>query len=105
MSIGNLFQQLPEDLSNEVFTDILNKPSFRIERIVSLGHTSTDWYNQSQAEWVIVLQGAAAIAYDTGETFDLKPGSHLNIPRHQRHKVTYTDPLRETIWLAIHYDD
>jgi hypothetical protein len=26
-----------------------------------------------------------------------------NIPAHRRHRVEYTDPDSETVWLALHY--
>lgn len=105
MNFGNLLDTLPTDLGEEVFTDIFSNPSLRIERIVSKGHTSSEWYDQEQAEWVMVVQGSATIGYDTGETFELEPGGYLNIPAHQRHKVTRTDLEAETVWLAIHYSD
>ena len=40
----------------------VRKSGIRIERIVSRGHTSPPdfWYDQPQAEWVIVLAGSAA---------------------------------------------
>lgn len=105
MNTGNLLRQLPEDLREEVFENILDTPSLRIERIVSKGHTSTDWYDQTQSEWVMVVQGSATIAYDSGENFSLQAGDYLNIPARQRHKVTHTDKHQETIWLAIHYGE
>ncbi len=50
------------------------------------------------------ILGTATIEYDDGAKFDMEAGSYLNIPAHQRHKVTRTDASIETIWLAIHYD-
>lgn len=104
MSIGNILGNIPTDLSEEVFTNIEQSNSLKIERIVSKGHTSSDWYDQDQNEWVMVVQGSATIEYDDGAKFDMEAGSYLNIPAHQRHKVTRTDASIETIWLAIHYD-
>ena len=101
----NLFDAIPADLSEEQFDLILNSDSVKIERIISRGHTSpvSGWYDQDQHEWVIVLQGEAKIELqDEGEQH-LLPGSHLNIPAHQKHKVTWTKEDTETIWLAVHY--
>jgi len=101
----NFFEAIPADLSEEVFDRIIESDSVKIERIVSLGHTSpaSGWYDQGQHEWVIVLKGEAKIEIqDEGEQH-LVPGSHLQIPAHQKHRVTWTKPDTETIWLAVHY--
>ncbi|MDX2244117.1 MAG: cupin domain-containing protein [Leptolyngbyaceae cyanobacterium bins.302] len=77
----------------------------KIERIVSRGHTSpeTGWYDQEQNEWVIVLQGEAVLSFEHEEPLCLKVGDYINIPAHSKHRVDWTDPNQETIWLAIHY--
>ena len=76
-----------------------------MERIISKGHISpaTGWYDQSQAEWVIVLQGEAIITFENNKEYHLVVGSYLNIPAHTKHKVKWTIPETETIWLAVHY--
>jgi hypothetical protein len=33
----------------------------------------------------------------------LGPGDWLLIPAHQKHRVAWTDPEAETVWLAVHY--
>ena len=60
---GNLFTGIPGTLAAEQITALLTTPNVRIERIVSHGHTSPPdfWYDQPQAEWVILLAGSAAI--------------------------------------------
>ena len=99
---GNLFAGIPEMLAAEQLT----APNVRIERIVSRGHASPPdfWYDQPQAEWVIVLAGSAAIAFD-GEASPrtLRRGDHLHIPAHARHRVVWTDANEPTVWLAVHY--
>ena len=103
----NLFDRLPANLDGEDFESILGRDNLRIERIVSRGQSSPEsgWYDQSQGEWVLVLRGAAVIAYDNGEEVRLCAGSHIDIPPHTRHRVKWTDPDTETIWLALHHDD
>ncbi|MCG9676958.1 cupin domain-containing protein [Vibrio sp. Isolate23] len=103
----NLLQSIPEDLSQEVFEDLLSGSSFRLERIVSKGQSSEQgfWYDQDEHEWVIVLTGYARLQYQTGEEIELKAGDHLKIPAHTKHRVSYTTPDEETIWLAIFYKD
>ena len=103
--IGNLFESLPEDISDEIFSELVRGDNIKIERIVSKGHSSpaSGWYDQADNEWVAVLKGAAKIAFDNGDEVHLTAGSHLIIPAHTRHKVTWTTPDTETVWLAVHY--
>jgi cupin 2 domain-containing protein len=103
---GNLFAGIPGTLAAEQITALLTTPNVRIERIVSHGHTSPPdfWYDQRQAEWVIVLAGSAAVAFE-GEALPrmLTSGDHLHIPAHTRHRVVWTDAGEPTVWLAVHY--
>lgn len=89
----------------EVIDAIIAKDAVRIERIVSMGHASPPgfWYDQQTSEWVLVLRGEARLAFENGETIDLKPGDFVNIPAHRRHRVEWTTPNEPTIWLAVHY--
>lgn len=95
----------PTNLPQEVFETLLDNEHVKIERIVSKGHTSPEsgWYNQSQHEWVILLEGAAIITFEDGNETHLNKGDYLNIPAHVKHKVSLTDPNAETIWLAVFY--
>lgn len=101
----NLFENLPTDLSIEHFTDIIKTDTLRIERIISLGHTSpeTGWYDQTENEWVIVLEGSGTILFENGSELTLSKGDYINIPAHIKHKVIRTDPNKITIWLAVFY--
>lgn len=105
MLINNIFADVPKDLDAEEFKEILTAPAVRIERIISKGHTSPEqgWYDQKENEWVIVLEGAAAVLFKSGKEFLLRKGDYIHIPSHTRHKVTWTDPEHETVWLAVHY--
>lgn len=103
--MNNIFDAIPEDLSNEVFEDLVSSDKVKIERIISKGHTSPDvgWYDQEQSEWVIVIAGSAIIGFDDKPSVTLKAGDYLNIPAHQKHNVAWTDPDVETVWLAVFY--
>lgn len=105
MEANNIFEVIPEALAGEVFSTIVQSDTVRIERIISKGHTSppSGWYDQEQAEWVLVLRGEAVISYPTGEEARLTAGSHINIPAHTRHKVKWTTTETETVWLAVYY--
>jgi cupin 2 domain-containing protein len=102
----NLFADIPENLKDELIETILQTHSIHVERIVSRDHCSPEgfWYDQNENELVIVLQGSAGLRFDDKEdVFILRPGDYLHIDRHQRHRVEWTDPKQETIWLAVYY--
>ena len=99
----NLLYPLPDDLNEEVFTELLRQGAVRIERIVSNGHASPDgfWYDQNEHEWILLLEGEAGIELADGEPVYLRRGDTLNLPAHTRHRVTFTS--RPAIWLAVFY--
>lgn len=105
--LGNLFAGIPAELPEELVETLLNTgaSSFRIERIVSLGHVSPAgfWYDQPTDEWVLLLSGSARLQFEGEEPVELVPGAYLKIPAHWRHRVEWTDPAYPTIWLAIHH--
>jgi len=102
---SNLFSDLPASIPEELVQTLMTAPDVRIERIVSHGHASPPgfWYDQQTHEWALLLRGAACLRFEGQEPFDLTPGSFVNIPAHQRHRVEWTDPEQPTVWLAIHY--
>lgn len=101
----NIFKSIPEKLDKEALDILVQLGDFKIERIVSKGHISPEsgWYNQAQDEWVIVLQGAAVLTFADGKEINLTTGDHLNIPAFTKHKVSWTDPDIETVWIAVFY--
>ena len=103
--MSNIFSEIPDDLSAEIFEDLVESKNVKIERIISKGHSSPDvgWYDQEQNEWVIVLRGQAILSFVDKPTITLKEGDYIKIPAHQKHKVEWTYPDQETIWLAVHY--
>ena len=106
MTFTNLFADLPAHLPAELVTKLLEAANVRIERIVSHGHASPAdfWYDQPQAEWVIVLNGAARLQFEDGAV-EMKPGDFVNIPAHRKHRVEWTTTDEPTIWLAVHYEE
>jgi cupin 2 domain-containing protein len=106
MTPKNLFSGIPRELPAELAATLHQAKGLRIERIVSQGHRSPPgfWYDQDEAEWVIVLQGCGTIQFeDEREPIELRPGAYLNIPAHARHRVASTSAAEQTVWLAIHY--
>jgi cupin 2 domain-containing protein len=101
----NIFADIPEQLPEELFECILKKDNIIIERIVSNGHLTPaeQWYDQSGDEWVILLQGQATLLFEKNQQLvKLKPGDFLLIPARTRHRVEWTLPDFNTIWLAVH---
>ena len=103
----NIFESIPDDLTEEIFEPLLQGKNIKVERIISNGHTSPEsgWYDQEQNEWIIVLKGDAIITFENENEVRLNEGSYLNIPAHTKHKVSWTSQHTETIWLVIYYSD
>jgi cupin 2 domain-containing protein len=106
MTCENLFTGIPSNLAEELCTVLCRAKGLRVERIVSEGQRSPDgfWYDQKRHEWVVVLEGRAAIEFEgKAELVELERGSYLNIPAHTRHRVAWTSPTEKTVWLAVLY--
>ncbi|GAB6039860.1 cupin domain-containing protein [Endothiovibrio diazotrophicus] len=106
--IQNLFQSIPTALPEEFMETLAGGDGCRVERIVSRGHRSPDgfWYDQEEREWVTVLKGAARLRIERDgitETVEMGPGDWIDLPAHTRHRVEWTDPDADTVWLAVFY--
>lgn len=105
-SRGNLFDGLPGELENERVERLAGRGAVRVERIVSRGHASPPgfWYDQDEDEWVVVIAGSARLRFeDDAREVTLAPGDYVDIPAHARHRVEWTDPDADTVWLAVYY--
>ncbi|MBA2661865.1 MAG: cupin domain-containing protein [Bradymonadaceae bacterium] len=103
----NLFDDLDEGPGAEERFDVLAVgPALRVERIVSRGHSTPpeQWYDQAEAEWVVLLQGEASLQWEDGTQVALKAGDHVFIAAHRRHRVTHTSVAPACVWLAVHGD-
>jgi len=100
--MNNLFQNLPTGV-DETIQVLAQSGAVTIERIVSNGQASPPefWYDQDREEWVLLLQGEAALAFDTGETREMKAGDYFLIPSHLKHRVSRVS--RDAVWLAVHF--
>lgn len=101
----NIFDAIPEKLDTEIMTRLVDNKQVKIERIVSRGQRSPEsgWYDQNENEWVMLLQGEATLAFADDTSITLHAGDFVNIPAHKKHRVAWTTPETETIWLAVHY--
>jgi len=105
-SVSNILRNIPKNISNEIFENIVKTNQFRIERIISSGQKSPSdfWYDQDWNEWVLMIQGRAVLEFDDKEkNIELNQNDYILIPAHKKHRVKWTDPTQETIWLAIHF--
>lgn len=103
---GTLFAGIPAELPEELFDTLCSAERVKIERIVSRGHASPEgfWYDQERDEFVLVAQGSAGLKIEgEKDILVLKAGDYLNIPARVKHRVEWTDPSCDTIWLAVHY--
>lgn len=106
MRAGNLMAGLGAAGDAERFDALAGGAGGRVERIVSTGQASPAgfWYDQDQAEFVLLVAGAAALRIE-GESAArvLAPGDWVDLPAHCRHRVEWTQADPPTVWLAVHY--
>ncbi|WP_373481987.1 cupin domain-containing protein [Acetobacterium sp.] len=98
----NVYEMSGLPVNDEVISILEQNERVRIERIISTGQQS-DWYDQAESEYVILLEGRAQLAFDDGRTITLKKGDTLLIPAHQKHRVAYTSADPPCIWLCVFY--
>lgn len=106
LNVTNLFENLPDSMPEELVDSLVENQNVRIERIVSTGQASQPkfWYDQNENEWVVVLKGHAKLRFaGDAKLFEMRPGDHVLIPAHRKHRVEWTTPDEPTVWLALFY--
>ncbi len=107
MPSSNILENIPAPAIDEFVETLLSHKGGKIERIVSHGHASPEefWYDQETDEWVVLLTGSARLQFK-GETDPvvLNAGDFLFIPAHRKHRVEWTDPDLDSIWLAVYFE-
>jgi cupin 2 domain-containing protein len=106
MEAANLLQDIPACLPDEILQTLVAGVGMRIERIVSNGHCSPPgfWYDQDQAEWVLLVKGEARLRFAEPErVVHMTPGVHVTIAAHEKHRVEWTALDTETIWVAVFF--
>ncbi len=100
----NLFHLSEGRADREIFKTLFASRDIKIERIVSLGQVTPagKWLKQRRNEWVLLLRGEARLRFGE-QVLSLKSGDHLFIPAGTRHRVEWTPPHKETLWLAVHF--
>jgi len=108
VDIKNIFSGIKNQSPEEIIETIIKANQFKIERITSSGQSTEKgkWYDQDVDEWVILLKGSAGLIFEgNNEVVAMKPGDYINVPAHHKHRVEWTNPEEETIWLAVHYQN
>lgn len=102
--VDNLFSDIPAAGAGEIVDMLVQTRTCRLERILSFGQATPpgQWYDQSQDEWVVLLQGRAGLRFEGEDVLELGPGDYIWIPAHCRHRVEWTYPNGPTVWLALH---
>ncbi|MEP6673339.1 MAG: cupin domain-containing protein [Chthoniobacter sp.] len=103
--VDNLLRTATDSDDREQIKELLATGSVRIEQIVSHGQASPEgfWYDQPEAEWVVLLQGSATLLIEGEPGVTLGAGDYLLIPAHLRHRVERTS--EDALWLAVHFRD
>ncbi|HMB71112.1 MAG TPA: cupin domain-containing protein [bacterium] len=103
-SSDNLFEGIPELTDEEFAEELARGDGVRVERIVSRGHRSPEgfWYDQDEDEWVVLLRGSAELEFADGRRLEMRPGHHVWIPAHERHRVARTDGDGDTVWVCVY---
>jgi cupin 2 domain-containing protein len=99
---GSLHEGTAPEQGAESFMELARAGGARVERIASRGVLNGDWYEQGWAEFVLLVAGSAALEFNGGTRRELKPGDWALLPAQCRHRVAWTDPECETLWLAVH---
>ena len=102
----NIYSDIPTRLPDELVEVISGNPDLRIKRIVSRGHRSPDgfWYDQEENEFVLLVTGEAELFFEEDdECVQMEAGDYLVIPAHKRHRVTWTAPGRDSVWLVVYF--
>jgi len=98
----NIYEMPRFPINEELISVLEQNERVRIERIVSSGQQS-DWYDQEETEFVILLEGRARLAFEDDNTITLEKGDTLLIPPHQKHRVADTSVDPPCIWLCVFY--
>jgi cupin 2 domain-containing protein len=106
ISRGNLFDRVAPASTDEQVDALVEQGGVSVERIVSRGHASPPgfWYDSPRAEWVALLSGAATLEFEGDpQPHPMKPGDHVLIEAHCRHRVAWTSDTESSVWLAVYY--
>ena len=99
----NIFDLPPLPLTEELITVLAESRNVRIERIISTGQISADWYDQTETEFVVLLDGNAVIDFENDKSIAMSKGDTLLIKPHERHRVSFTSSEPPCVWFCVFY--
>lgn len=98
----NIFDVKNIDKTKEIVEILKENENVKIEKIISTGQT-TDWMEQEQEEFVMLIQGEAIIEYENKKQ-ELSAGDTVIIKKNEKHRVAYTSENPCCIWICVFYD-
>ncbi len=98
----NIFDVKKINKTKEIVEILKKNENVRIEKIISTGQT-TDWMEQEEEEFVMLIQGEAIIEYEN-KTQELRAGDTVIIKKNEKHRVVYTSKNPCCIWICIFYE-
>lgn len=98
----NIFENIGQAGEEELFDVIQKGTNYRIERIVSAGHSSPEgfFYDQENDEWIMLVQGEATLEME-GKYVEMKAGDYMFVPKNCKHRIEKTSIAPTCIWLCI----
>ena len=99
----NIFDLPTLPISEELITVLAENDNVRIERIISTGQVSAEWYDQAETEFVALLEGKAVVEFEDRRTVEMTRGDTLLIKPHERHRVDFTRKDPPCVWLCVFY--
>lgn len=108
INFGTLLTAIPKITGEESFETLVAVDGMKVERIVSQGHATAagEWYDQTWHEWVLLVKGEALLLIEGEQApHRLLPGQWMLLPAHCRHRVEWTLPDQDTVWLALHWPE
>ena len=98
----NIFDVKKINKTKEIVEILKKNENVRIEKIISTGQT-TDWMEQEEEEFVMLIQGEAIIEYEN-KTQELRARDTVIIKKNEKHRVVYTSKNPCCIWICIFYE-
>jgi cupin 2 domain-containing protein len=101
--VTNILRIGSDGAIGEQVSRLLDSPAFRLEQIVSNGEASAKdfWYDQPEAEWVLLVRGKAILRFQGDRSLGLDAGDSVVIPAHSRHRVDSCS--QDALWLTLHF--
>lgn len=95
----NVYKYSLPKVGEEQIETLLSQNKVTINRIVSNTVNNSQWYDQDEDEWLVLLEGEAILSFED-EEIGLTKGDTYYIVRHRKHTVKKTS--NDALWLTVH---